>query len=119
VTDQGFFLGTGQGGSIAISVNGVSQSVSTFAGDSAASVASRVSAAINANATLQGLGVSSTWDGSRLDVIAGTIDSLTSGDPGIQASHGPASVPAISGLGAAALALLLLAAAAWRLRRTE
>ena len=117
VTDQAFFSGTAQGGSIAITVSGVPLNVTTYVGDSAAMVAGRVSAAINADATLQGMGVSSTWDGSRLDVIAGAIGSLTSNDPGIQATHGTGSVPTTSGLGAALLVFLLLAAAAWRLRR--
>jgi cysteine-rich repeat protein len=79
VTDRGFFSGTGQGGSIAITVNGVMLNVTTFAGDSAATVASRVFGAINANATLQGLGVTATRE-ARADVIAGAIGP-TSNDP--------------------------------------
>lgn len=117
VTDQASFSGTGQGGSIAITVNGVPLSVATFSGDSAAMVASRVSDAINANATFQGQGVTATWDGTRLDVIGGTIGSLTSNDPGIQASHGPAAIPTLSFPGMAFMTLLLLASAASRIRR--
>jgi cysteine-rich repeat protein len=117
VTDQGFFSGTGQGGSIAITVNGVALNVTTTAGDSAATVASRVSGAINGNGTLQGLGVTATWDGARLDVIAGAIGALTSNDPGIQATHGAGSVPTLSGLGAAFLVFLLVLSAARQVRR--
>jgi cysteine-rich repeat protein len=116
VTSQGTFTGTGQGGAIHITVNGVALVVTTFAGDSAATVASRVAGAINGNATLQGQGVSATWVGSRLDVIAGTISSLSSTDPGIHASQG-AGIPTLSPASAWILALGLLALGGRRLTR--
>jgi hypothetical protein len=84
--------GTGEGGSIDITVSGVPLNVPTFAGDSSITVASRVAQAINDDPTLQGMGVSAVYSVSRVDVIGGTIDSVTSNDPGITIAE---EVPAL------------------------
>jgi cysteine-rich repeat protein len=92
VTDRVTFSGTGEGGSIDITVSGVPLNVPTFAGDSSITVASRVAQAINDDPTLQGMGVSAVYSVSRVDVIGGTIDSVTSNDPGITIAE---EVPAL------------------------
>ncbi len=107
VTGQVNFSGTGQGGTIEITVSGVPLSVATFAGDSAITVAARVAGAINNDGTLQGLGVSATYSTSRLDVIAGVVNTAASTDPGIQINGGGGSVPALPPAGAALFVLLL------------
>lgn len=117
VTGQVTFSGIGQGGSIEITISGVALSVTTFAGDSSITVASRIADAINNDLTLQGMGVSATYSVSRVDVIAGTVDTATSTDPGIQLSGG--TIPALSLPGVVLLALLLAAILLHRLRRSS
>jgi cysteine-rich repeat protein len=107
VTDQRDFVGTAQGGTIELTVSGVALSVATFAGESASDVAAAVAAAINADPTLQGLGVSGAVSLDTLFVIAGSVDAATSTDPGIEILAPPV-VPALPGGAAVALALLLL-----------
>jgi cysteine-rich repeat protein len=100
VTDQASFSGTGQGGSIAITVNGVPLTVTTYAGDSAAMVTSRVSAAINANGTPR---TGCHGDPGRRAPGGSRAIDLSPATTRIQASHGagtcrrfPASGPLLS-----------------------
>ncbi|MDP3910008.1 MAG: hypothetical protein Q8Q14_06425 [Gemmatimonadales bacterium] len=116
VTGQVTFSGTGQGGSIEITVSGVPLSVSTFAGDSAIEVAARVADAINNDPMLQGLGVWATYSTNRLDVIGGVVDTAASTDPGIQINGG-GSVPALSRAGTALFAALFTLSSFLGLRR--
>jgi cysteine-rich repeat protein len=122
VTDRVSFSGTGQGGSIEISVNGVPLGVPTFEGDSAVDVARRVSEAINDDPILAGSGVSAVFSVDRVDLIGGVFDHVTSSDPGIQVGGAP-PVPASSPAGRMLLALLLGSAGAvsllGRLRRAK
>lgn len=122
VTDLAVFSGVAQGGSIDITVSGVALSVLTSAGDSSTDVAAAVAAAINADPTLQGLGVAAVASLDVLYVLGGSIDAAASNDPGIQVQVS-AAVPALGPPGALALvvALLLTTLVArrtwWRTRR--
>jgi spore coat protein A len=112
--DDVSFYGLGEGGAVNITVSGVPLSVPTASGDTPAEVASAVADAINADATLQGLGITAVADQNGV-VTNGTIDAVTITDPGISTTAPP--IPALSPGGLAALAALLLATALLALRR--
>jgi cysteine-rich repeat protein len=111
VTDARTFAGTAQGGTIEITVSGVALVVATSPGQSAAAVAAAVAAAIAASPTLQAVGVSAASSLAQLFVLGGTIDAVSSTDPGIAVLPGSAAaVPALGAAGRIALALLLAGA---------
>jgi spore coat protein A len=74
--------GTAQGGSVSVTVSGVLVSVTTSAGQTAAQVVQALANAINANPTLQGLGVTATAQGARL-VTNGDVTAVTVADAGL------------------------------------
>ncbi|MEM7413430.1 MAG: hypothetical protein AAF430_24575 [Myxococcota bacterium] len=88
-------------GFVSITVNGVVVIVATTAGQTAASLASALAAAINADATLQSQRIFALASGDTV-VTTGTIDEVVLGFP----------VPGLTPF-ALALTALLLAAAAW------
>lgn len=104
------FSGTAAGGSVTLVIEGVMLVVTTTAGESAAQVAANVAAAINADATLQGLGVTATSIGDTFHTT-GSIDQITIQDSGLAPP-----VPAAP-LAAPLLPALLLLAGARVLRR--
>lgn len=92
-------------------VEGVSIVVVTTAGQTAREVSAAAAAAINADPTLTGLGVSASSLGTEL-ATTGAIDSVDSTDAGITLSPNPSGV-AVPALGAPAtltLSMLTLAA---------
>jgi cysteine-rich repeat protein len=108
------FYGEGEGGAVNLTVSGVPLSVPTSLGDTPPEVATAVAGAINANSTLQNLGITAVAQGNGV-VTNGTYDVVTITDPGLSTSA--ASIPALSPGGLAGLAALLLATAAVALRR--
>jgi cysteine-rich repeat protein len=102
------FTGSASGGNVTLVIDGVMLTVTTTAGQSAAEVAANLAAAINADATLIGLGVTAASSGDTL-YTPGNITSLTIKDNGLA----PNSVP----LGPAAAPLLGLALLGLGLRR--
>jgi spore coat protein A len=100
--------GLAQGGSVSVTVDGVLVTVPTSPGQTPADVVAALAAAITADSTLAGQGVSATPIGDRL-VTNGTLGTPNVADPGL--STQPPAVPSISGwgLGLAALVMLLLA----------
>lgn len=74
--------GTGQGGRVEVTVNGVLVGVNTSAGQTAAQIVAALAAAINANSTLAGMGVTAQALGTTL-VINGDLTTVTITDPGI------------------------------------
>jgi hypothetical protein len=92
------FSGTAQGGSIEITIDGVSLVVPTEAGQSPAVVAAAIAAAINANFALQSLGVTASASGGIVSTN-GNITSESVNDPGL--TH------AVPSLGWPALLLLI------------
>jgi hypothetical protein len=108
------FSGTAQGGSFDFTVGGVFLSVTTTNGQSAASVAAAVAAAINADATLSAGGVTATAVGDQVILTGGLFTSTEINDAGI--SHEGVGIPALSWPGGA-LFLLLVSVALLRRRR--
>jgi len=88
-------------------------SVTTSAGETAAQVIAALAAAVNADPTLSGLGVSALARGNTL-TVGGTIDSLVIGDPGLTDIP---RVPSLSGMAIAICAAVLSLAGATLLRR--
>jgi spore coat protein A len=74
--------GTAQGGRVEVTVNGVLVGVNTSLGQSAAQVLAALAAAINANTTLAGLGVTAQAIGSTL-VVSGDVTIISSTDAGL------------------------------------
>ena len=111
--DQVDFYGVGEGGAVEITVSGVLLSVPTSPGDDPVAVASAVAAAINADSTLQGLGITAVAIANGV-VTNGSIDSVMITDPGLRTA--PEGVPALSPGGLTGLLVLLLATAALTLR---
>ena len=103
------FSGTAAGGMVRLVVEGTLLIVPTLAGESATAVAAKVAAAIEADATLGGLGVTATSIGDTLHTT-GSLDAITIQDAGLnpQVPTGPAS-----------LLLLPLLLAAGGLRRLQ
>jgi cysteine-rich repeat protein len=79
------FAGTAEGGSVEFVVDGVSVSITTSPGQSAADVAAAMALAIEANAALAALGVVSQSTFEQL-VVAGEIDSVSLADSGLAAT---------------------------------
>jgi spore coat protein A len=75
--------GTGQGGSVSMTVSGQVVSVTTTAGQTAAQVAQALASAINANTALQAVGITATTQGPRV-ITNGDITASTMTDPGLQ-----------------------------------
>jgi len=75
--------GTAQGGSVDVTVEGVLVSVTTSAGETSAQVLAALAAAINADSTLSGLGVTAQPNGNVLVVVGGTITDVTISDAGL------------------------------------
>jgi cysteine-rich repeat protein len=81
--DETSFFGIAVGGqTIAIDVDGQTISIPTTAGQTAADIAGALAAAINADPTLQSLGIAALAIDNRL-VTNGTLSNLTIGDTGI------------------------------------
>jgi len=76
------FTGTGQGGRVEVTINGIVIGVNTSAGQSAAQAMSALAAAINANAALAALGVTAQAVGGTL-VVAGDVTTISSTDAGL------------------------------------
>jgi cysteine-rich repeat protein len=74
--------GTAAGGSVSITVAGVLVTVTTAAGQTPAQVAAALAAAINANASLQALGVTATAQGARV-ITDGDVSSVNPADAGL------------------------------------
>ena len=98
------FSGTAEGGTVEFTIDGVMLVVVTTAGQSAATVAANVAAAINADATLSGLGITATAVGGIV-TTNGSVTAALIADPGL--SHA-AAVPALSLWGLALLIGLLI-----------
>ncbi|MBK7948254.1 MAG: hypothetical protein IPK00_05835 [Deltaproteobacteria bacterium] len=96
--------GLAAGGTLDLEVDGVPISVVTSPGQTAAQVAAAIAAAVNADPTLRPLGIAATASGSTV-FSNGSIVVIGDTDPGIR--FGPA-VPALSGIGLALLAAMLL-----------
>ncbi len=96
--------GVAEGGAVQLEIDGQPIEVTTTAGQTAEQVVAALSAAVNGDPTLAGLGVAAVAQGNTL-LTNGTLGALVVTDPGL--SESPVAVPALPGLGA----LLLLAAA--------
>jgi spore coat protein A len=101
--------GLAQGGSVSVTVDGVLVMVTTSAGQTPGDVVAALAAAITANSTLAGQGISAVAIGDRL-ITNGTLGATTVADPGLSTQPPPA-VPSISAWGSALAALLMLLAA--------
>jgi polyvinyl alcohol dehydrogenase (cytochrome) len=110
ISDQLLLTGFAQGGSVRVIVDGVTLTVNTSAGASAASVNAQIAAAIQGNAALAARGVEFLAPANRLRTN-GTLTGLLITDPGLVA--GP-PLPALPLLGAAAAAGALAALGAAR-----
>ena len=99
------FSGTAMGGHVVGAVvDGVNVQIATFAGQTAADIAAALAAAINADATLQGLGTAAVAQGDQL-LTNGTITNQTNTDPGL--GGGAPLVPSLAPLALGLLAVLL------------
>jgi hypothetical protein len=106
VTDQLFFSGTAQGGTIEITVSGIPLSVPILAGQSSEEVAAALAAAINAAPGLQQQAISAVSSLDVLFVLGGAIEDFSSSDPGIEIQRFE-PLPALPGHGQKMLVLLL------------
>jgi len=88
VEDALRLFGTGAGGSVEVTIAGVLVSVTTSASDTPAAVAAALAAAINANASLQALGITAEAIGDAV-YTSGTFGSGSSLDPGLVLSLDP------------------------------
>jgi hypothetical protein len=107
------FSGVAQGGTVELTLSGITLVVPTSAGASAASVAAAVAAAINADPTLSDAGIVASANGSTLESNGELLTFLVD-DPGL-GSGGPFPVPSLGAPGASLAASLILAAAARQL----
>ncbi|MBW2361121.1 MAG: M36 family metallopeptidase [Deltaproteobacteria bacterium] len=98
------FSGTASGGNVRLVVDGVTLVVPTSAGQSAAQVAANIAAAINADPTLIGLGVTAASSGDTL-TTTGDVTTLTIIDNGLAPNSVPLAPAAAPLLGLALLAL--------------
>lgn len=102
------FGGLAQGGTVDFDVNGVALQVTTVAGETAEQVAVKVAAAINADSTLTGFGITASNTGATV-TTNGAVQNTVLGDPGL--THGEAApVPLLGVWGTLALILGLSAA---------
>ncbi|MCG8461269.1 MAG: IPTL-CTERM sorting domain-containing protein [Holophagales bacterium] len=110
------FEGTAAGGTVELEVDGYSAtcvlSVVTTAGDTTEMVVAGLAAAINGDPCFAGQMITAEADGSRLVIRGFAINALdvreTIDDPGLGHGHPVPEVPALSQLGLALLAALLL-----------
>lgn len=109
--NQYVFSGTAEGGSVDFTVDGYQVTLLTSAGQTATDVANAMAAAINGDPDLFALGAAATGVGALL-VVAGSIDSVTIGDPGLVAA-----VP-LSPIGIPFLLVALVASALLGFRRS-
>ncbi|HEV8337190.1 MAG TPA: multicopper oxidase domain-containing protein [Candidatus Polarisedimenticolia bacterium] len=86
--------GLGQGGTVQITVSGVVITVNTTPGETPEQVVAALAAAINANPTLSGMGITAIAMGRRL-ITVGTMSAMTLGDPGLTAYFGLTMEPAL------------------------
>jgi spore coat protein A len=93
IEDSVVISGAALGGDVTITVDGVVVVVPTTNGQTSDQVATSIAAAVNADPTLAGNGVTAFTDGSRV-VTTGTIDSVVSNDPGLNAGGIP--IPLLS-----------------------
>lgn len=107
-------FGTGEGGSVQLSVSGVVISVVTGPGATPAQVVAALAAAIDADPTLAALAINALATGNRLETN-GDISNVSIADAGL--SSAPTAMPGLPGpasaLLAAALLLACLAGSAW------
>jgi hypothetical protein len=82
ISNLWIFIGTPLGGDIDFTISGVALHVATVFGESTADAAANVAAAINDDATLQGMGIVAVADGNRV-ATNGSEDSFTEDDPGL------------------------------------
>src|SRR5262245_45202642 len=108
------FSGVAAGGTIQVTLAGVSLVVVTTSGMSSASVAAAVAAAIVANPTLAAAGITATASGTTVQTN-GEVEAFVVDDPGL----GPAKVPSLGAFGAALTALLMGATGVRNLERSR
>ena len=82
IEDEVGILGTAQGGTVQVILNGVGVLISTSAGQSASTVSANLASAINITPSLQAIEVSSVGIGPRV-VSDETFDTAGSMDPGL------------------------------------
>lgn len=90
--------GTPMGGTVALDVDGVTVEVVTAAGQSAEDVAAALAAAIEADATLAGAGVTAVAVGTQV-FIGGAFDNVVVTDPGLMDCATGLAFPTIDGFG--------------------
>jgi len=99
-------FGVARGGSVGITVDGVTITVVTNEGDSAEQVIANLAAAINADATLQSLGTSAIAEGNEL-LTNGTVTETAINDAGLSV-EAEGSIPVMSPAGLLVFAAGLL-----------
>ena len=99
-------FGVAQGGSVSITLDGVSITVVTSEGDSAEQVLANLAAAINGDATLQSLGTTAIADGNEL-ITTGSVSDVSIQDAGLTQGAAATLVPSLSGSAIASLGVLI------------
>ncbi len=100
---------------MSITLDGVSVTVATNAGESAEQVIANLVAAINEDATLQSLGTAAIAEGNEL-LTNGTVTETEINDAGLSA-EGATAVPSLSPPAIASLGVLMAALGTLLLRR--
>jgi hypothetical protein len=100
-------FGVARGGSVGITVDGVSITVVANEGDSAEQVLANLAAAINGDATLQSLGTAAVADGNEL-LTNGTVTETATNDAGLTGDWS-IEVPTLSTPAIASLTVLMAA----------
>jgi hypothetical protein len=118
------FRGTAQGGQVTVTLSGsvspCTVLITTTPGQSAATVAANLSAAINADSCVNGQGITASASGGTLQLrgfLLRLID-VTVTDPGLEAEVPIAAIPTLSTAGLALMAFLILVAVLVVLRRS-
>jgi phage tail sheath gpL-like len=106
--------GVALGGSVSITLDGVSVTVATNAGESAEQVIANLAAAINGDATLQSLGITAAADGNEL-LTNGMVSETAINDAGLTAEEST-EVPSLSAPMIASLVVLMAALGTLMLR---
>jgi hypothetical protein len=101
-------FGVAHGGTLAITIDGVSITVATNAGDSTEQVLANLATAINEDATLQSLGTAATVVGDEL-ITNGKVTETVINDTGLSGNEPIAAVPSLSPPAIASLAVLMAA----------
>jgi cysteine-rich repeat protein len=115
--DDVSFYGSAEGGGVELTVDGVLVSVPTTLGQTVDEVASAVASAIEADPVLAASGVTAFADGNRV-VTTGTIESVTSNDPGLSTEPPvPPQVPSLTPVALVLLAVTLGVVASMMRRR--